>query len=97
MRRVAVLGAGGWGTALAVHLGRIGHDVSLWARDAALAADVASRRVNGGYLPGIHLPDNVAVTSALDAARTAVGIWCATSMAKLGPDRTTTARPAPSS
>jgi glycerol-3-phosphate dehydrogenase (NAD(P)+) len=68
MRRVAVLGAGGWGTALAVHLGRIGHDVSLWARDAALAADVASQRVNGVYLPGIPLPDNVAVTSALAAA-----------------------------
>jgi glycerol-3-phosphate dehydrogenase (NAD(P)+) len=68
MRRVAVLGAGGWGTALAVHLGRVGHDVSLWARDAALASDVASQRVNGVYLPGVPLPDNVAVTSALDAA-----------------------------
>ena len=36
-QRVAVLGAGSWGTALAIHLGRIGHDVRLWARDAALA------------------------------------------------------------
>jgi glycerol-3-phosphate dehydrogenase (NAD(P)+) len=68
MRRVAVLGAGGWGTALAVHLGRVGHDVSLWARDAALAVDVASHRVNGVYLPDIPLPDNVTVTSVLDAA-----------------------------
>jgi glycerol-3-phosphate dehydrogenase (NAD(P)+) len=68
MRRVAVLGAGGWGTALAVHLGRVGHDVNLWARDAALAADVASRRVNAVYLPDIPLPDNVTVTSVLDAA-----------------------------
>jgi glycerol-3-phosphate dehydrogenase (NAD(P)+) len=68
MRRVAVLGAGGWGTALAVHLGRVGHDVSLWARDAALAVDVASQRVNRVYLPDIPLPDNVAVTSVLDAA-----------------------------
>ena len=59
MRRVAVLGAGSWGTALAVHLGRIGHDVSLWARDASLAADIASHRVNGVYLPGVALPANV--------------------------------------
>ena len=35
-RTVAVLGAGSWGTALAVHLGRLGHDVRLWARDAAV-------------------------------------------------------------
>ena len=34
MRTIAVLGAGSWGTALAVHLGRVGHDVRLWARDA---------------------------------------------------------------
>jgi glycerol-3-phosphate dehydrogenase (NAD(P)+) len=67
-RRVAVLGAGSWGTALAVHLGRIGHDVSLWARDASLAADIGSHRVNGVYLAGIPLPANVAVTYALDAA-----------------------------
>jgi glycerol-3-phosphate dehydrogenase (NAD(P)+) len=33
MRSVTVLGAGSWGTALAVHLGRAGHDVRLWARD----------------------------------------------------------------
>ena len=36
MRTVGVLGAGSWGTALAVHLARVGHDVRLWARDPAL-------------------------------------------------------------
>jgi glycerol-3-phosphate dehydrogenase (NAD(P)+) len=40
IRHVTVLGAGGWGTALAVHLARIGHETHLWARDAALATDV---------------------------------------------------------
>ena len=40
MRTVAVLGAGSWGTALAVHLGRVGHDVRLWARDRALVDEM---------------------------------------------------------
>ena len=53
MRSIAVLGAGGWGTALAVHLGRLGHDVRLWARDPVLAADLCSRRANAVYLPGV--------------------------------------------
>lgn len=65
MRRIAVLGAGSWGTALAVHLARLGHDVRLWARDAALAAEVDRHRANAGYLPGIPLPDAVVVTGAL--------------------------------
>src|SRR5437867_2495445 len=65
MHRVAVLGAGSWGTALAVHLGRVGHDVRLWARDAALASDIAERRANAVYLPDVSLPDSVLVTDAL--------------------------------
>jgi glycerol-3-phosphate dehydrogenase (NAD(P)+) len=65
MRRVTVLGAGSWGTALAVHLGRIGHDVRLWARDPSLAAEISERRANAVYLPDISLPDSVTVTDAL--------------------------------
>jgi glycerol-3-phosphate dehydrogenase (NAD(P)+) len=68
-RHVAVLGAGSWGTALAVHLGRRGHDVRLWARDATLAADVQRRRANAVYLPDVGLPEAVRVTDALPAAR----------------------------
>ena len=67
-RTVAILGAGSWGTALAVHLGRIGHDVRLWARDPALVADMSSRRANVIYLPDVHVPDTVTVTHALDEA-----------------------------
>jgi glycerol-3-phosphate dehydrogenase (NAD(P)+) len=67
-RSVAVLGAGSWGTALAVHLGRLGHEVSLWARDAALAAEVQRRRANAVYLPDVTLPDAVRVTDALSVA-----------------------------
>jgi glycerol-3-phosphate dehydrogenase (NAD(P)+) len=62
---VAVLGAGSWGTALAVHLARVGHEVRLWARDPALAAEISARRFNPIYLPDVILPDQVIVTPSL--------------------------------
>ena len=68
MRTVTVLGAGSWGTALAVHLGRVGHGVRLWARDRALVDDMAARRANAVYLPDVPLPDCVVVTDALGSA-----------------------------
>jgi len=68
MAAATVLGAGSWGTALAVHLGRVGHDVRLWARDEALAADMAARRANAIYLPDVTLPGSVMVTHALAGA-----------------------------
>ena len=68
MARIAVLGAGSWGTALAVHLGRIGHDVRLWARDRALVGDMTARRANAVYLPDVTLPETVLVTDAIDEA-----------------------------
>jgi glycerol-3-phosphate dehydrogenase (NAD(P)+) len=72
MRTVTVLGAGSWGTALAVHLGRLGHDVHLWARDRALVDEMTARRANAVYLPDVRLPDGVSVTHALpDALRDA--------------------------
>ena len=67
MRTVAVLGAGSWGTALAIHLGRIGHEVRLWARDAALVERDAARRANAVYLPDVTLPPTVS-TSTHDLA-----------------------------
>jgi glycerol-3-phosphate dehydrogenase (NAD(P)+) len=67
-RTVTILGAGSWGTALAVHLGRIGHEVRLWARDPALVADMSLRRANAIYLPDVQVPDTVTVTHALDEA-----------------------------
>jgi glycerol-3-phosphate dehydrogenase (NAD(P)+) len=63
LKQVTVLGAGGWGTALAVHLARIGHDTRLWARDAALVHEMAARRANAVYLPDITFPDRLRVTS----------------------------------
>ncbi|HEX7139951.1 MAG TPA: NAD(P)H-dependent glycerol-3-phosphate dehydrogenase [Vicinamibacterales bacterium] len=68
MKTITVLGAGSWGTALSVHLGRIGHDVRLWARDAALVSDMNARRANAVYLPDLTLPEKVSVTDDLTAA-----------------------------
>ena len=68
MRTIAILGAGSWGTALAIHLGRVGHDVRLWARDQTLVDDMRARRANAVYLPDVTLPDSVAVTSDIASA-----------------------------
>lgn len=68
MQQVAVLGGGGWGTALAVHLARLGKDVTLWARDEALVAELARTRVNRIYLAGVELPAAVRLTTDLSRA-----------------------------
>ncbi|HAK56262.1 MAG: NAD(P)H-dependent glycerol-3-phosphate dehydrogenase [Vicinamibacterales bacterium] len=66
--RVTVFGAGSWGTALAVHLGRVGHDVRVWARDPDLVATLVARRMNDRYLPGVDLPASVVPTASLAEA-----------------------------
>ncbi|MGH9383941.1 MAG: NAD(P)H-dependent glycerol-3-phosphate dehydrogenase [Vicinamibacterales bacterium] len=66
--RIAILGAGSWGSALAVHLTRIGHDVRLWARDAALATELVSAHQNARYLPGVVFPSAVLPTHSLSKA-----------------------------
>ena len=72
MRTVTVLGAGSWGTALAVHLGRIGHEVRLWARDASLVTEMSARRANAVYLPDVPFPAALTPTHSLaDALRDA--------------------------
>jgi glycerol-3-phosphate dehydrogenase (NAD(P)+) len=54
--KVSVLGGGSWGTALAAHAARAGHEVRLWLRAPALAAAIRDRRENPRYLPGVPLP-----------------------------------------
>jgi glycerol-3-phosphate dehydrogenase (NAD(P)+) len=68
MKEIAVLGSGSWGTALAVHLARAGHEVRLWGRNADLIEELKSRRANVIYLPGIVLPASVLPTSSLEEA-----------------------------
>jgi glycerol-3-phosphate dehydrogenase (NAD(P)+) len=65
VRAITVLGAGSWGTALAVHLGRIGHEVTLWARDPGLVDEMRVRRANAIYLPDVTMPRNVRVAHDL--------------------------------
>jgi glycerol-3-phosphate dehydrogenase (NAD(P)+) len=64
MKRIAILGGGGWGTALAIVLSRTqkNHGISLWVRDAALAESLRDDRENKLYLPGHKLPRTVQVT-----------------------------------
>ncbi|MHA1558776.1 MAG: NAD(P)H-dependent glycerol-3-phosphate dehydrogenase [Alphaproteobacteria bacterium] len=69
MKRIGILGAGAWGTALAIVYGRAGHDIFLFAKDDELANDIQEKRCNEHYLPGIALPSNILVTSDLSYAR----------------------------
>jgi glycerol-3-phosphate dehydrogenase (NAD(P)+) len=62
VQRVAVLGAGSWGTAFGKVLADSGRDVMLWARRAEVAASVNDSHANPGYLPGIALPGNLRAT-----------------------------------
>ena len=66
--RVAVLGAGSWGTALAVHLARIGRDVRLWGRDDAVVLEIETIRRNARYLADVAVPDRVSPTTDLRRA-----------------------------
>jgi len=63
---IAVLGAGSWGTALALLLARNGHAVTLWGHDPAHVAGLRVARENTKYLPGFRFPDNLTVSDALD-------------------------------
>jgi glycerol-3-phosphate dehydrogenase (NAD(P)+) len=66
--RVAVLGSGSWGTALAVHLARLGHDVALWSRAPEFAATLSQTRENSVYLPGVAFPPSLRPTADLAEA-----------------------------
>jgi glycerol-3-phosphate dehydrogenase (NAD(P)+) len=68
MTRVAVLNAGGWGTALACVLAASGHSVRLWARRPELAHELRDSRENSVYLRGVQLPARVEPTAELEAA-----------------------------
>lgn len=75
--RVAVLGAGSWGTALAITLAEAGRAeaVSLWVRDADAAAFMARERHNFKYLPQAIIPEGVTITSDLEEATTGADLW----------------------
>jgi glycerol-3-phosphate dehydrogenase (NAD(P)+) len=67
---VGILGAGSWGTALAVHLARLGHEVLLWGRSSEFAAKLAAAGENTAYMPGVRFPESLRPTGDLrDACR----------------------------
>ncbi len=72
--QIAVLGAGSWGTALAVSLAQNGHAVTLWARRPE-AADAIRQTRRNEYLPQAEIPASVTVTSDLDAAVAGADVW----------------------
>jgi glycerol-3-phosphate dehydrogenase (NAD(P)+) len=66
--KIGVIGAGAWGTALAMLLADKGHDVTLWMYEKDLAEETTRTRENRVYLPGFTLPGSITVTSSLEAA-----------------------------
>src|SRR5579864_6831231 len=63
MSKIAIIGAGAWGTALAIVLGRQDrHAVCLWAREEQVRESIASTRINTVFLPQCRIPDCVTVT-----------------------------------
>lgn len=72
---VAVIGAGSWGTALAISLAESGHHVRLWARRAEAAEMLRSTRRNPRYLPNATLPDSIEVTDDLTTAVAGADTW----------------------
>lgn len=68
MAHVAVLGAGSWGTALALQLARVGNDVRLWGHRASHIQALQQARENARYLPGVFFPDTLQPTAQLEDA-----------------------------
>lgn len=75
-QKVAVIGAGSWGTALAATLARSGTSTRLWGRDAAVISDIITKRENTHHLPGVRLPEKLyavkEMRDALDGADAAL-------------------------
>ncbi|MHC4715064.1 MAG: NAD(P)-binding domain-containing protein, partial [Planctomycetota bacterium] len=75
-RRIAVLGDGGWGTALSLLLFENGHEVRLWSAFPEYAAEMAASRENRKFLAGVAIPKEIVITAgaleALDGADLAV-------------------------
>ena len=74
MANVGIIGAGSWGTALAMSLARSGHEVSLWGRNPEVMAEMEKSRENRKYLPDAVLPDGISCTAD---AREAISEACA--------------------
>jgi glycerol-3-phosphate dehydrogenase (NAD(P)+) len=68
MKRIAVIGAGNWGTALAATLAKTGHEVTLWAYEPEIVESIRALHENVLFMPGVNLPQSVAATNDLGEA-----------------------------
>lgn len=68
MRRIAVIGAGSWGTALSIIAGRAGHEVRLWSRNAEVVDGINRDHRNSAYLKTFVVPETVTATGEIDEA-----------------------------
>ena len=64
--KISVLGAGGWGTTLAILLYYNGHNVTLWEYKKSYARQLLKKRINTDYLPGIKIPEEILITSDIE-------------------------------
>jgi glycerol-3-phosphate dehydrogenase (NAD(P)+) len=67
-KRIAVIGAGNWGTALSMTLSDLGHHIRLWAYEKEVVESIRARRENELFMPGFRLPESVVATSELGEA-----------------------------
>ena len=73
MTKVAVFGAGSWGTAFSIVLADAGNDVTIWGRREDVCANINESRENTEYLPGIELPDTISATHDPERALNGAG------------------------
>ena len=66
--RISVIGAGGWGTTLAILLYHNGHDVVLWEYNKSYAKTLSKTRINKEFLPGVNIPEEIEITHSLKEA-----------------------------
>jgi len=78
IQRIGVVGAGAWGTALAIACNRAGREVILWARETEVVASIKTTRENALFLPGVKIPEGVAATGDIAEAAQADAILAVT-------------------
>jgi glycerol-3-phosphate dehydrogenase (NAD(P)+) len=78
MKRIAIIGAGNWGTALAATLAKTGHAAALWAYEPEVVESIRARHENALFMPGVKLPQGIAATNDLsEALERAEVVWTA--------------------
>ena len=65
MKNISIIGAGSWGTTLAVLIAENGYDVTLWVREKGNLDSITKERENKQYLPGIKIPNNVSISNSI--------------------------------